>query len=949
MVDPVDSEGSAPEPSAHDGAQAPSRDARDRPRWHESVSRRMPRVKRAVSVLQEHGPHVVRGAVRGATVHRMTLIVVLVAAGIVLFVPQIKVLFRWPSGVAEWAVLFLSGSAALAIQAVGWLCVLPIKDVATIDQALLGDPRRLPARLHRLLDPAGRAIDTLLAYFEGKPRFALALLVIALGLFSQWSHMTPLLFHAVLFCFWLYAQRFRDKLLWAVLAPVQWRVTASKLLGRSITVILITNALLEVLWLAQEWLPQDLRYRVYSTWAILQTLFAIALAVRVIDVLGLFDLPLIRVWPFVVLFTVLAFIPGGERVGGLRVNVGGLGSRLGLVGHASASVATDDSDNAWFGQLVARLDEIPNDQPVVLVAASGGGSRAAITAALVYEELARMPVTADRTLADNVLLISSVSGGSLATAYFLTHASAATARAATRFDPQTNEFVREMGTDFMAPLLRGVLNLRQERGSAVAAFWRDRYHWEDITDTSARAKGRPLAVFNATHVQSGARVGFGIPALPAGLLSPALVAEELDPGLELDLADAVRMSANFPYGFEHAVLGADPETGKAAEIIDGGVVDNTGLDTLALLLEGVQRATTAPAPTEAAQKRRLLSQRARAGLLQRGILVLEIDAGARPSEPTGLAAHFPSFSKPLEAMSRAGHFNGGALRAQHLARLRAALPTGGAPAVVGVVRAGFDCNSQGDVITAWALDYDARREIFREFAHTEGRLTRALNIQREAIQRLQALRRATVVEAPSAAGASPNKGEEFLRARYEEYVEGAMKEDAVQHASAPGCSPPEDSAQPGASEKALRAQLDEMPQRAPAAQPLAAPQAMRNARAAAPPSAAEVKDSAALGWVYVGERDGSNWQTKRMRWKAGRDPHSGDVVQLVTASNVRESLPDDEGRLAPVRMPLPASAELKVLETKTWGDTPFVWARVAVPQALAPKAAGGPASAPAAR
>jgi hypothetical protein len=57
---------------------------------------------------------------------------------------------------------------------------------------------------------------------------------------------------------------------------------------------------------------------------------------------------------------------------------------------------------------------------VVLVAASGGGSRAALFAALAYEAMESMPFDpedpASPTVGSHIIAISSVSGGSLASA-----------------------------------------------------------------------------------------------------------------------------------------------------------------------------------------------------------------------------------------------------------------------------------------------------------------------------------------------------------------------------------------------------------------------------------------------------------------------------------------------------------------------------------------------------
>ena len=91
-----------------------------------------------------------------------------------------------------------------------------------------------------------------------------------------------------------------------------------------------------------------------------------------------------------------------------------------------------DAETDWYRFIEDRLTSIPEDEPVVIVFASGGGSRAAIFTALTLEFLARThvgslgqrqspgePSESRRSWADNIVLISAVSGGSLATAHFV--------------------------------------------------------------------------------------------------------------------------------------------------------------------------------------------------------------------------------------------------------------------------------------------------------------------------------------------------------------------------------------------------------------------------------------------------------------------------------------------------------------------------------------------------
>ena len=100
-------------------------------------------------------------------------------------------------------------------------------------------------------------------------------------------------------------------------------------------------------------------------------------------------------------------------------------------GRGRTSHVGSDCEATWLEHCENRLDGIerlPGDGPVVLVAASGGGSRAALFTALLLEALARtdaqgkpLPAPAPKgavPLHRRIAIISSVSGGSLGTAYY---------------------------------------------------------------------------------------------------------------------------------------------------------------------------------------------------------------------------------------------------------------------------------------------------------------------------------------------------------------------------------------------------------------------------------------------------------------------------------------------------------------------------------------------------
>ena len=94
------------------------------------------------------------------------------------------------------------------------------------------------------------------------------------------------------------------------------------------------------------------------------------------------------------------------------------------------------------------LDPAGPEDTLVIVTASGGGTRATALALAVLEGMDALKLADGRTLAEEVDVISSVSGGSVAAGYF-----ALAGRDG--FKTLEDDFVRQDG---MTPLLWGVLN-----------------------------------------------------------------------------------------------------------------------------------------------------------------------------------------------------------------------------------------------------------------------------------------------------------------------------------------------------------------------------------------------------------------------------------------------------------------------------------------------------------
>ncbi|TDI41942.1 MAG: hypothetical protein E2P02_14000 [Acidobacteria bacterium] len=406
----------------------------------------------------------------------------------------------------------------------------------------------------------------------------------------------------------------------------------------------------------------------------------------------------------------------------------------------------------WFKAVRARLDSMPKTEPVIFVAAAGGGSRAALYATLVLEMLERTPPhgslddwtrveTPERSLADQVLFISSVSGGSLASAHFAlsdrTRPPVAKSLRNTLLTQLNDTFCDELGricelqwercsqeedigiengrecavkhrlctksaegfhvidfnpgargesenicktgredgklgwpvgstrfddmaTDFNAPMLRGVVMPGVERGEMVTQFWRKLFRWRETYERSEKEHGRrPLLLINVTDVLDGSRVVAGFPRLPQGLLGTlasgghAEAITDIDPRMAVDVEEAVRMSANFPWGFDLPMVGLGPSGSRENRVIDGGVLDNSGIDTFTVLLDrldylssNVEETCDPDGNDLGCSAGWLLDELAR-----RGVVLLEIDSGAKPEPPGRISKILANVLLPVYALS----------------------------------------------------------------------------------------------------------------------------------------------------------------------------------------------------------------------------------------------------------------------------------------------------------
>jgi len=145
--------------------------------------------------------------------------------------------------------------------------------------------------------------------------------------------------------------------------------------------------------------------------------------------------------------------------------------------------------------------------PVVVVAASGGGSRAAVYAALTLQSLNRdLP-----DIAKQIQAISSVSGGSLANAVYISRL----LRADGSRDDSLKDIVEATSHDFLWPTLFGALVPGRTRGEEIEKAWQDPpvglgeltlgnlvKRWDEAQDRRDGIPPFPMPLFNTASLDA---------------------------------------------------------------------------------------------------------------------------------------------------------------------------------------------------------------------------------------------------------------------------------------------------------------------------------------------------------------------------------------------------------------------------------------------------------------
>ena len=357
----------------------------------------------------------------------------------------------------------------------------------------------------------------------------------------------------------------------------------------------------------------------------------------------------------------------GNRIG--RIMVLGTSCFMLLIFSGCAHYAIDDkplaqwspASNKEIGRMVAgnRSSEV-----LVLVAFSGGGTRAASFAYGVLQELAEtevMTAKGSRTLLNEIDIISSVSGGSFTSSYYGLYGDRI-------FEDFEERFLRQdVQGKLLWKLARPVNWFRLASGAYGKADMAAEYYNKILFDSATFADmlrpDTPMVVINSTDLATGTRVGFTqlfFDALCLDLrsysVSRAVTASSAVPGLFSPITlENFSGSCGFepPDWIGDALKDEDSTNRKAHAqdikayldrekrpwlfLVDGGVADNLGLRAFYELFElqgDLQNTLRSINHADVKQ-----------------ILMIAVDSHTKPNSPWALKRQNPSLSKVLGSVS----------------------------------------------------------------------------------------------------------------------------------------------------------------------------------------------------------------------------------------------------------------------------------------------------------
>jgi len=336
-----------------------------------------------------------------------------------------------------------------------------------------------------------------------------------------------------------------------------------------------------------------------------------------------------------------------------------------LSGCASYGVVDNEAETetrSGHGYSLAMSGTHGSGDVTLILAFSGGGTRAAAFAYGVLQELRDTTVVIDgtpRRLLDEVDAISSVSGGSFTSAYYGLFGERI-------FDDFEQVFLKR---NIESELLHGLLNpLSWFRSTgrtemAVGLYQKTVFHGKTFADM--KAQGGPLIVINASDLGYGVRFSFvqeyfdllcsDISSYPVAravaassavpvLFNPVVVRNYSDcgGGKAVWMKAAEQRSLDNPELHE-VVEGietfADKETRQYVHFVDGGITDNLGLRALYEVVE--------IAGGGGDYLKRLHS------MPPKRLVIISVDASTDPEPEMDRSAKQPSLGETIDAMSSA--------------------------------------------------------------------------------------------------------------------------------------------------------------------------------------------------------------------------------------------------------------------------------------------------------
>jgi hypothetical protein len=255
-----------------------------------------------------------------------------------------------------------------------------------------------------------------------------------------------------------------------------------------------------------------------------------------------------------------------------------------------------------FGAVLnRRLEHQSGEKTLVLVCASGGGIQAA---AWTVQVLTGLQTLLGPSFTQATGLISSASGGSVGTMYFLDrfnlqkHAPDHDALESI-FNSATSDSLDAVGWGLAYPDLGRLVGLPFlvpklcDRGTAVETDWRGELHHKTTSLNTWREQALagkiPIPVFNATLVEDGRRFLISPLTFVGALSNQAAKAEMMEHrfvdfntlygNYDMSIVTAARLSATFPY-ISPICRNNIGLKGKNYHVADGGYFDNSGVFTV---------------------------------------------------------------------------------------------------------------------------------------------------------------------------------------------------------------------------------------------------------------------------------------------------------------------------------------------------------------------------------